>query len=349
MKIFAFTWNTQSHRLTESLDPEIIRTHRDGYFHLWNCSGQIPNFWTSLQNLILNENPDIVVISFQEDVSPGSYFHSHFLPDEMPKLGYQLFERSKQMGLGKTTFNGLSNGDIFTRGLRISVYVSANINSHCSKRISTSTYTNSVFQNKGAIAIYLTLGYETVALINSHLPFHANSLTETVKNKDMMIRQDALFEQNQFFNQIYRDLILDKNIDKVLFMGDLNYRYFPFVDWSAELTGKVILEGIGSDTLRKNIRQNDELYHQMIKKNIYCLDEGVDNSGPTFPPTGKMKKFRNPNPKISDYSLGKFNQRVPSHCDRILHLNLNCLKYERFDTGMMDQSDHAGVYGLYVY
>lgn len=355
-KVLCFTWNTQSNRLGESLDKDIIEEHRNSYLSAWKYPCIIPDFFVFMKNKILESRPNFVCFSLQEDVKPGSYFHSHLLPEEMPKIGYKLIYRSSKMGVGKTSYQGLSDGDLFMRGIRISVYGLAEDDWDYQPK--EKHFVNSIFQNKAATAIYLTgMNEEGIAFINLHSPFDSSSLNETVLKKDEYIRQTAVFDQNKFFNGMTRTLVKEApiDLDYVFCMGDLNYRYFPFAKWSADLTGQIILSLIKSDEPIQELRANDELRVQMAKFNIYNWDEGVNNIGPKFFPTCKMLHSRKAGSHtIKDYSLGRVDQRVPSHCDRILYLtenklkfNVTCLEYDRFDVGTMVNSDHAGVYSSF--
>ena len=357
--ILAFSFNTQSNRLVESLSPDVVEGHREnGYLSLisptaWRYSGSIPDFWTPLSEKIQQEHPMIIAIGFQEDVRPGSYFHSHLLPEQMTLLGYRLYDRTTLMGVGQTTATGLIQADPFVRGLRLSVYVHSEFKSHRGTSWPALSYAPSLFRNKGAVAIYVTLpNNEVLAIVNTHFPFDSQSLTTTVIKRDLMIRQNAVLAQDRFFNEAYRELILDAPARPahVLFMGDLNYRIDPFMDWSARETGAILLRTLETspEQYAELIDRHDELRQQLRKGNLYPMLEGIENKGPVFAPTCKMEQTRTPGLfRIWDYSLGKSDQRVPSHCDRILHLNLTCTEYSRFDHGVMAKSDHAGVIGVY--
>lgn len=362
VSIFALTFNTQSIRLCESLDEQVISKHRDTTFTTWHYGCYVPSFWEDISNKIIQERPTIVTISFQEDIKPGSYFHSHLLPEQMTTLGYTLFERDILMGVGKTTFSGIKMGDLFVRGLRSSVYVRNDVFNQFSKPSAPQHYVNSVFKNKGAIGIYMKLpNGQNLVIINAHLPFDARSLINTVKHKDYMMRQNALIEQNVFFNQIIRKLILDYKmpIHHVLFMGDLNYRISPVINWSAKETGKYLLDLRSNDPLEffNFINTNDEYRRQSNANVLYYLKEGVNDLGPLFEPTCKMKKTRNPErTNINSYAIGKVDQRVPSYCDRILYTSmyhdgpqLICLYYDRLDDKVTANSDHAAVIGKYTF
>lgn len=357
--ILAFSYNSQSNRLAENISPDVVENNRDvSYISMmspktWRYQGDVPDFWTPFEEKIKQEQPKIVTVGFQEDVRPGSYFHSHFLPDRMKGLNYSLHGRTTLMGIGQTTATGLSQADPFVRGLRLSVYVHSDFRYPRSTNCKDRFYSSSFFRNKGAVAIYITLpDNEVLAIINTHFPFDATSLNKTVLKRDLMIRHNSIMLQDQFFNEAYRYLVLEAPVRPkyVLLMGDLNYRIDPFVNWSAYETGKILLETLQSspEEYQKMVDQHDELRKQFRKGNLYPFLEGIDDRGPIFAPTCKMEKDRPAGScRLEDYSLGKLDQRVPSHCDRILHQKMICLKYDRFDHGVMVKSDHAGVVGLY--
>jgi hypothetical protein len=362
VSIFALTFNTQSIRLCESLDEQVVSKHRNATFTTWHYNCYVPKFWQDVANKIIQEKPTLVTISFQEDIKPGSYFHSHFLPEQMTQLGYKLFDRDILMGVGKTTFNGIKTGDPFVRGLRSSVYIRNDAFDHFDKPSEPQHYVNSVFKNKGAIGIYVKLpNGQILAIINAHLPFNSKSLLETVENKDYIMRQNAIVEQNLFFNQVIRKLVLDYKmpVHHVLFMGDLNYRISPVVNWSAKQTGEHLLDLRSNNPLQffDFVNAHDEYRRQSNANVLYYLKEGVNDMGPLFEPTCKMKKTRDPkNLSINSYAMGKADQRVPSYCDRILYTSMRqdgpqliCVYYDRLDDEIIARSDHAAVIGKYTF
>lgn len=340
LSILVFSFNTESVRLCGTLNGER------------KCD--VADFWPEFSQIIAQVNPAVVAIGFQEDVRPGSFFHSDLLPKEMQNMQYSLFERANLMGMGKTTVTGLKSGELFRRGLRLSVYLRNDTIDDVVKEYSHDSYHNSIFKNKGAVAIYITLPNRTrLALINMHLPFNAASLIESTQKEDRYIRMNAVATQNIFLNNAYRKLVFENPAQPhyTIVMGDLNYRMIPFDNWSARETGEAILAN------PEQYRQHDELTIEMQGGDIYPLNEGVGNVGPTFAPTCKMRKGRNIEDgiQLEDYNLGKHDARVPSYCDRILYQTYGavpemvCLLYDRFDEGMMNKSDHAGVYGLYSF
>ena len=364
MKIFVFSLNTQSLRFYESLSEEVVRLHRTDTVSGWLYNGIYADFLPELLEKIKQSDADIVVFCSQEEVFPGSYFHTHLLRDVMNEMLYSLYDDMSLMGVGKTSVKNILKGDPTVRGLVCSVYVKEQIHftSPCPrKKYLKNCYTDSVFRNKGATCIYLTLSSGsqhsrdiTLAIVNAHLPFDASSLVQSVQKKDAIIRQDALNKQNDFFNAFYRHLILNSpavndNFCAVL-AGDFNYRFLPYFNWSASQTRMDIMRYFPLTPekipeFRKMFAQNDEFTIQKEKKNIYSVDEGPDNGGPLFPPTCKLDTRRNPGTLF--YKTGKWDQRTPSYCDRILHKNLTCLEYDIFNVGNISLSDHVAVYGIY--
>lgn len=358
ISVAVWTWNVQSIRLAESLDPEVLQQHRAKTQDGWLYSSEIPDFWPGISQYIAQINPTICVFGFQEDAFPGSYFHSHFLPTYFEPLGYRLFKRVKNMGIGKTSYQGLLSMNPCLRGLRTSVYIRNDMISKFRLQYSPIHYNDSYFYNKGAVAIYVTLpneygGEDTLAIMNVHLPMNSPSLSETVTWKDQKIREDQVLIQDMFLNAAYRKCILQApaNPKFVIVCGDLNYRFAPCINWSAKLTGEHILQSL------PRLPFLDEFQESMRRGNIYSFEEGVNNVGPTFAPTCKMSKTRTAgNTTLESYSCGKQDQRVPSYADRILYNNRNvdpskqifCQNYDRWDFGVMVKSDHAGVFGEFI-
>ena len=340
VSILAFTFNTESIKMCGDLEG--------------NYKCDVADFWPEFRRIIQQTKPHIIAIGFQEDAKPGSFFHSNLLPHEMQKDGYTLLDRENLMGVGKTTFTGVKNGDFFMRGLRLSIYVRTDSLHAIKKEYPNGVFYTSVAKNKGAIAIYLTLpNGSRLAIINTHFPFHAESLLKSSDAKDYLLRLDSAAIQSSFFNELYQQLVIGApaDVNHVLLMGDLNYRMVPFENWSGTESGELIL------TSPNLYRSYDELFIEMNSGNVPLMQEGVNNTGPLFAPTCKMRKMRlnDAAPDIQDYNIGKQDARVPSYCDRILYQNygdsapLRCLVYDRFDKGIMNKSDHAGVYGIYSF
>lgn len=369
MKILCFTWNTQSVKICESLDDNVISLNRKksgimSYFQSRYGSCTKADFIPELISNMKREDIDIVCFSFQEDAYPGSYFHSDLLKSLLIKEGYELVKRSKLMGIGKTSLKGIMTGDIVVRGLRTSIYAKSdlahdmtqyelNLYPGLKPEDECDSYTHSIYRNKGAICMTLHHPlYKSISFINCHFPFSPKRLLEYSESKDEILMQEKLFEQNQFYNDIYRKFILEKNPTYVFWMGDFNYRVslIPKPEEGLTLSDLKFRPPVNI-SVNENIEfwkdlytNHDELYRQMNKKLIYSMSEGIGNQGPLFPPTCKLEKSN-----IRGYKMGKNKHRYPSWCDRILHKgNINTLMYTSWDYGnLMRQSDHSSVIGIY--
>lgn len=388
-RIMVFSWNTESINLCETLDADRMNYNRSGWnlFGMtatkWQYKCEIPDFYPKLAEFIIQNTPDIIVIGFQEDRYPGSYFHSHLLPEEMTKIGYGLVKRTKLMGVGVTTYKNSLKGDPHERGLRVSVYAKSHLIPLIEKeekemRIAIGDdgqeeylCSSSLTRGKGATVSYLMLpGFGRLAFICCHLPFNARSLILERQHKNKMLRQNELNESNVCFNNIIESLVLFKTPmpTHVIYFGDFNYRmgdHRPASKVADLFNDNFENPGFINDLYK----EYDELREQMRRKNIYDFLEGVNNQGPTFVPTCKMVKGRitstcydkENNEGIQAFEgtdcwkTGKQDQRVPSWCDRILYQkfgddnhNLICTYYNRFDVGdVMSKSDHAGVLSMF--
>lgn len=383
MKILSFSWNTESVKLCESLDKNVIKSNRSsglntssylgvGIKYVYESLPSIPgvswlpcevaDFFDFIKSKMEEHDPDMVVICFQEDAYPGSYFHSHLLPEEMSYLKYQQIRRNKMQGVGITTLKGLYKGEIKLRGLRNSIYLKEKLydellegefeDERLDEKLADAEYVCDIKRAKGGLASYIRIPNtdEVLAIINVHLPFNSKSLKEAIKTKDPMIRQNALSSSNICFNNIIKILVLDKkdlNITQVILMGDLNYRIgykFNFLNeqfnnWEKEAGLKLgmdayLLAGLllrDRKDLKNYYLEGDELLDQMNKNNIHKFMEGINNNGPMFLPTCKMQKGRSSkcefnNPEDGDFrcwKTGVENQRNPSWCDRILYKKLD--------------------------
>lgn len=367
-RIMVFSWNTKSIGLCETLDPEVAAYNRESYSQYipglttWQYSADIPDFYPQWEKLILSKNPDILVIGFQEDRYPGSYFHSHLLPEQLPKIGYDLVKRTKLMGIGVTSYKGLLNKDPFERGIRVSIYAKKDLVPIIAKEESEMraimgndgqaeyVCSSGLTRSKGATASYIMLpGYGRLAFICCHLPFNAESLITERLHDNPMLRQNELNSSNTCFNNIIEDLVLFKKPvpTHVIYFGDFNYRLADYEN--ADLVAMEFIENQkDKDFIYRMYEKYDELKAQMEKGNIYPFSEGKIG----FLPTCKMLKNR----KTTSWNTGKYNQRVPSWCDRILFHKfvedghqLECNYYDRFDFGeVMSKSDHAAVIGVFT-
>jgi len=385
MKILIFSWNHQAVRIGEM---ERCSQEEEENFEevvsatiTWSLSkiyeSYPPDFFPEWEKIIMESEADVVVFGSQEDAIPGSYFHSDFLPKKMADLYYNLQKRTRLMSLGIETYKAIKTFDFKLRGLRLSVYAKPYLTGMIELEErgmrdilgeKGQLWANCSFpflQSKGAIASYLKIpGIGLIAFICSHLPFDAESIKEAYNTQNTKIRENALVKSNLSFNYLLQELVFNVRLDidrepldvgHVFFFGDLNYRVFSLEKGMEDQFLKN-----NKNTFQKIWKENDEL-HQELEKGHILLDfqEGIDNQGPLFLPTCKMKK---PRKTIDEavYIADIFNtgqgQRKPSWCDRILYCDraknkskTRCMGYNRLDSGKtMKKSDHAAIYGLYI-
>lgn len=332
-RLMIFTWNTESVGLCETMDTTTAEYNRTSYLSYipgitaWRYDCNIPDFYPKFSQFIVKNCPDLVIIGFQEDRYPGSYFHSHLLPLEMPKMGYELVKRTKLMGVGVTTYKGMLNGDLFERGIRVSIYAKHDLvpiiekeenemravvgNDGQSEYVCSSLIT----RGKGATASYIILpGFGRIALICCHLPFNARSLIMERVYKNKMLRQNEINECNVCFNNIIENLVLFKEPSPthVIYFGDFNYRLAD-PRLASEVANDFLVKTNDFEFIRNMYINYDELREQMRRNNIYEFSEGISNQGPTFIPTCKMVKGRITEPgdqydkDNSIYEEGKLN------------------------------------------
>lgn len=391
--IAVFSFNTSSLCITETLQPDVKEENRKSRFSTW-YDGIYPDFFIHVITILTGYSPDVIVFGNQEDRYPGSYLHSHFLPTYMPKYDYVLLKKSSLMGVGVTSYKNLLKSDLMTRGLSTSIYVKESLYpSMMEEEIDIrrevggdgQTYYlhNKVTRGKGATAAYIKFpDREKIAIINSHLPFDSKTLIESILYEDPMIRQTDVNSSNVCYNSIIENLVIKQPYPPghVIFFGDLNYRV------SLRSKATTIAEALSSNPsigYLKSLLRYDELRREMSKGNIYQMKEGVEDQGPIFLPTAKLVKRRKvisttlkedkeevtieeERVMISDrgstkvrgdtyWNTGKYDQRIPSWCDRILYRDFNskmkteCIYYDRFECGnCINHSDHAGVIGVFV-
>ena len=195
MRTLLISWNPKGIHLAETLNREVFERNREGYLSLYPRDSVIPDFFNSWRDLIVNKDPEVVIVGFQEDAKPGSYFHSHLLPDEMSKIGYTLLTRERLISLN------WSPG-----GLRTSIYARVEI---FVEKIDY--YSSDYFHRYGGLAttILLTDG-TTFTVVNVKGP--EGSKVEAQE------RQDELFSNNRLINELTR-----RFKPNILF-GDLGYR-----------------------------------------------------------------------------------------------------------------------------
>jgi endonuclease/exonuclease/phosphatase family metal-dependent hydrolase len=282
----------------------------------------------------------LIAVALQEAVKPGSQFVSLILPNHLAALGFVQLRRSRLMGVGVTTYKALQRLDLRLRGLRLALYarrswlgpddaeLPAVDESYC--------YCAGIYQyslGKGALSFALDLprGLGRLRLINTHLPFDAASLGDG----DSAVRQASVEWQSAALRDIWAQLVQPERDAFVILAGDLNYR--------VRLAPGETASQLSYAEPRLVYEERDELRGELAKAGqLPVLAEGVEGTGPMFPPTAKLLRRSG-----GRFNHGKADRRAPSWCDRVLYApraGLVCQAYERCDPNPATaDSDHASV------
>jgi hypothetical protein len=323
INIFIWSWNTQSIDYSTN-----------------------NNFIIEFKNKIskLQYIPDLIVIGLQEDS-----IQSKLIQDISINLkdNYDLIEENAMYGWGITTLKKLKNNyEYCLRGLHIAVFMYKNtqleIYSIKMDKIRCLGLQNYITLGKGAIVVNIDTNIGKLSFVNIHLPFSSKSIYNGFRYKDVIWQSKCL-------NDIYLQVVNKFGKNMFLF-GDFNFRIQLLENQTAqEIAEKMLMFNI--DYYKELFEQADEL--KLLK--YYYMDswgsliEGINNEGPLFLPTCKLKHYREQEYNLDIFKLGSKNQRIPSWCDRILFSNnIECLYYNRWDYKDMNKSDHASVVGFYT-
>jgi exonuclease III len=282
------------------------------------------------------EEFDLVFFALQED----SIKDSPIVQLLKEKLIYQTeIESIELSGWGSTTYKAIKrNMEYLPRGLRLIAFKSNRLSKNITAKVSSyvcPSIRDHITWGKGAVAIHLDIeDFGKLTMADFHLPFSSKGL------RDSKIRKDNLEWQTTCFDYLYQNL--KAKSDNIIIAGDLNFR--------VDAVSQTVLESLNDEEkLLRVYNHNDELKRCMNFAELPYMREGIKNMGPAFNPTCKLFQRR----ETLSYNTGKYGQRTPSWCDRILYtcpedLVIECLKYDRYEYGNMCFSDHAAVIGEYI-
>lgn len=326
MKVFVFSWNTQSFQFDKNYPP---------------------TFLEDLRNLVFGDRYTLLVFAFQEEAGQSqllSYIEGYL------KYKYDLVDVAQMLGWGVTTLKRLQHGEYVPRGLRLAIFKRIDSDLQITRMQSCCLLCPSlrdwITWGKGATLITLETNLGVISFMNLHLPFYSR-----------LARDEALSWQSYCLSYLYKSAMENIRPDYLFLMGDLNFRVLLRDEPTAfEVASKMLNS---EQYLAELAREADELRiilgYAKLRGELPLL-EGVDNEGPRFLPTCKLSRARAPGaePTITAFKLGTAYQRPPSWCDRILYQTfaddkvVRCTSYFRWDRGNMTQSDHAAVVATFM-
>ena len=385
VKIFCFTWNSESIRIAEAVrhsgeEPLSILSE-----YWYKC--EQPDFLPELLQKVFckgeeaenNEEKqckyDLLVFSLQESAKPGDYL-LNAIANELGNR-YTLLRRQRMLGVGKTSWTSLARDwQIKLRGVRIAVFARKEFEERiallgdafvpCPGR-------ERLTHGKGAVAVVLrVVDIGIIAFINVHLPFDS----KTLDGSNQARIQSGVAFQNKALNSVI-EYVRDqyRGIHYVFLMGDLNYRVLHREN-QVDARAMYHLLNQGPEQRRIIYETRDELKQSINYGALPPFLEGIENKGPDFMPSAKMTRDRSPsgNTSIEAYKLGTNFQRNPSWTDRIIYAShreleqterpqrlraeygriiegdgdILCTLYDRFEQGKtMTKSDHSSVIGAF--
>jgi len=389
LSIFTMTWNTESVLIAETMQ-------RSGQEAISMYSGQWlgclqPDFLPQLiKEHIFRGNADdnkdsndqgrhhLLVVALQESAKPGDYLLSNALSNELGER-YVLVKRGRMMGIGLTSVKALKReAALRARGLRLAIYARKDFEQFVhfqDEKAILCTIQDRFTRGKGGYGIVLRVdGFGLMAFLNIHLPFVASTLTRGNHAR----LTTGVRHQNEAFCTILKQFLTDRALHHLFVLGDLNYRVMHLEN-IVDAAG-LCDEMVRSEEFRARIYAECDELRQSVSTGQLPLpfEEGIDNVGPQFMPTAKMKHDRRANStQTGAYVFGKHNHRNPSWCDRILYLPgslqktrtigqllsdaadrqqasssaaaysnepARCTFYNRFESGnTMTKSDHSAV------
>lgn len=380
VRIFCFTWNTESVRIAEAVqhsgqEPLSLISEK------WYQCEQ-PDFLPALLHRVLPQEDDdvapydLLVFALQESAKPGDYLLSHALPRELGSR-YTLLRRQRLIGAGKTTWTSLKREYEFKlRGVRIAVFVRPEFEDRvallgdafipCPGR-------ERLTHGKGGVGVVVrVVDIGVIGFLNVHLPYDASS----IKGTNRMRIQTGVAQQNKALNALVDDFQERyRGIHYLFVLGDLNYRVLHREN-VVDARAMYHLMSKSEEQRRRVYETRDELRQSIDYGALPLFREGVDNAGPSFMPTAKMARGREPpgTTAFNAYKLGAAFHRNPAWCDRLLYAtyrdlnqterpqrlraeygrviegdgDVRCVFYERFEAGRtMTLSDHTSVIGAF--
>nr|XP_033515079.1 type I inositol polyphosphate 5-phosphatase 8-like isoform X2 [Nicotiana tomentosiformis] len=186
--------------------------------------------------------------------------------------------------------------------------------------------------NKGSISISMTLHHKTFCFVCTHLASGEKEGDEIKRNSDVMeILKKTRFSHSRIIGKpLPPDNILDH--DKIIWLGDLNYRLASGFQDTYELVNNSNWEALLKKDQLRIEQKAGRVFKGWKEGNIY------------FAPT--YKYLYNSDHYVVQTCTSKEKRRTPAWCDRILWKGEG-LKQICYVRGESKFSDHRPVYSLF--
>src|SRR5258708_1511308 len=344
MKVLCFCWNTDNFPLCEGylkdkytgeISTDVVKKHYKFIHKRDPCYN--PLFFQEIRGDIAIHDPDIVVITTENEPESGTYFHSDFLPRAMPTIKYKLAVRDKYVD------------DQSDTAIRVSLYIrETDVTSRVVQLTKGLIFNNNTFScyptTAGipkALVLYLQTNIGVFAFIGIQIPDRYRNPYLCVDSLDYKFiegkKVDYTFLMGDFAYD-YNTKICDKTKDEKERQSSLaNYSHLSYIEETAANNPSPI------PTYSPSYRNR--------YSGDYKLD-GQDKAKETYKHTAKRIKN-----KRQEATVGFHDRILVKAKNTSKGYPISCLRYEAIlDPPMLQQgrvyydkleSDHMGVIGVY--
>lgn len=350
--ILCFSWNASGLRLCETMSQKLADENRRGFkaFITSKKACVPPDFFEDIRRFITDMNPDLILITTQQEQIKDTYFHSDFLPHTLAEINYTLIERDKLENINEPVPN-------FQGALRVSLFARNDIIKDLTSKIiryETKLVCKQDEIRSGAVATCVNHRiYGTFIFIGVHL-VSFNRVKIDYKSYRTVVQST----NNICLTKIMNHFINEK-IDYIFMLGDFNYDIVVPNKNTTE-----IIEDMKSD-LPSKLKEYYEKYDELRKATmsddnpLYGFKEGVSSNGPLFLPTWELSRNRSSEcedeTKINPtcFTIHSSYGGIGWH-NRILYKEtlekpyvIHCKAYNRIDVKNMHLSTNAGILGFF--
>jgi len=336
--IFCFTWHVGNQKFCETTDR--FREDRNSRKLSSTFSGSctLGAFADTLATKITSapERASLVCVTTTGSNNHVSTLHTQLLADKLGGISYlKHSHETVRNGSGKYVASS-----IFVRSDLVPAYQQGN--AMMSKKLGnnysrTFSYSNSDKVLAAAVATYVKHPrYGSTAIVSANI-----RVTPKVLPDQMKMEIDTCM--NSMINKLCRG---SPKPDRYIIMGDLGSEIMNLHDYQS-------ISDMHSHDIIGNYIKHNSISNPSDPDHV--LSEGVDNRGPTFPPTGDIKMDHGARVALVQDTYVRDNYTSTSWSDRVLigsnatnskpdkKLHQVCARYEAFDDHSMRGSPRCAV------
>lgn len=311
-KILCFNWNTDKTPLCDKIYQNSMDKHvRERWYGSDECYN--PLFFTTIEENIKLNNPDIVAISSEGDLKKGTFFHSDFLPKKM--INYYLLTNDKVNDIGSE------------ETMRMSIYVRNDINdiSLVNQSFFKHDYSECIlskYSKSKALVKYVKTYAGIIAFTSIQIPDN----TSPVKANECLLK----FQKD----------LLNSKLSYIFLMGDFAYP-------------SIKIEGVDARSLNIDTNLYDDFIYKYEALQYYDEGNYISPNYPLKPITVSMRsnyqldeiRYEHAN----QIPIMSWHDRIYYKVNDLTSHDIVCLTYNNvlgFPI-LHYNSKHLGVIGIY--